>query len=240
MKLIEFISQKLPTNNFKRILRRLFYSIVFSFPLKNDKYLLINKIEAKFKRYPFCKIHAHEFNLLLEGYTKYRDIKGGDIVIDAGSIPGEFTIYASKKAGKTGKVLSFEPDENHFKMLKDNIKLNKLVNVIPLKMGIWSEDAVLNLPEGKMNVVSLDNQLKRMNIEKVDFIKMDIEGAEIDAVKGMEETLKNNNVHLAIASYHIINGQKTNIKLEKMLKGVGYKVKTDYPKHLTTYAFKDR
>jgi len=67
---------------------------------------------------------------------------------------------------------------------------------------------------------------------------MDIEGAEIEAIKGAKKTLKNNTANLAIASYHILDGEKTHFKLEKMLQKLGYKTETSFLQHLTTYANK--
>jgi hypothetical protein len=84
-------------------------------------------------------------------------------------------------------------------------------------------------------VVSLDNALTEIGISNINFIKMDIEGAEIEAIKGAKKTLSNN-CGLAIASYHIIDGEKTCIQLEKLLSTLGYSVITSFPEHLTTYA----
>lgn len=86
--------------------------------------------------------------------------------------------------------------------------------------------------------VKLDDEIKNLGINKVDFIKMDVEGAEIEAIEGCKNILKNNNVNLAIASYHIRNGEETYKKLEPMLNNFGYKTKTEFPEHLTTYARK--
>jgi hypothetical protein len=60
----------------------------------------------------------------------------------------------------------------------------------------------------EVEVDTLDNILKELEISKVDFVKMDIEGAEIEALKGMDGVLKGR-TELAIAAYHIINRKKT-------------------------------
>jgi hypothetical protein len=60
----------------------------------------------------------------------------------------------------------------------------------------------------EVEVDTLDNILKELEISKVDFIKMDIEGAEIEALKGMDGVLKGR-TELAIAAYHIVNGRET-------------------------------
>jgi hypothetical protein len=85
-------------------------------------------------------------------------------------------------------------------------------------------------------VVAIDDELKRIGTSKVDFIKMDVEGAEIEAVKGARQTLESNDVAIAAASYHLVNGVKSCHELEKALEALGYKAETGHPQHLTTYA----
>jgi len=87
-------------------------------------------------------------------------------------------------------------------------------------------------------VVRLDDETNRLGIQKVDFIKMDIEGAEIEALNGGTSLLKRKCVNLAIASYHVVDGSPTCGKLEKILLGLGYNVETANPQHLTTYGWK--
>lgn len=192
-----------------------------------------------------------QFSLYLKGYLKKFTPSEGNIVIDAGAFRGSFSIYASKIVGKDGLVIAFEPDKDIYKKLIMNIKLNNVKNIILIKKGLWNKETKLqfsNLSDGTANidtigkttlpVTSLDIELKKMKISKIDFIKMDIEGAEIEAIEGCKNTLLQNNVKLAIASYHIVNGEKTCYKLEKLLFEYGYKTETSYPEHLTTYAQK--
>ena len=56
----------------------------------------------------------------------------------------------------------------------------------------------------------------------------------------VEGILKKSNVNLAIASYHIVDGEKTYMTIEKQLRDLGYEVKTEFPTHLTTYAKKSK
>jgi len=214
------------------------------------------KIIGKFYKRPFLGYKdpiKTAIDVELKGYRKEYSIKKGDVVIDIGAFPGDFTVYASKLVGPKGLVISFEPDKANLKLLEKNIKLNKLNNVRLVKKGLWSKESLLKFicdgPHSKVfeldkkhgfsetiEVTTLDKFLKKENINKVNFIKMDIEGAEIEAVKGMKKTMKNNNVHFVIASYHKVNGEPTYKELEKFFKKQKYKVFTDYPEHLTTYA----
>lgn len=215
------------------------------------------------------RINIDGYNLLscyrlwpgeIKGYFLHHELREGDIVIDAGAYLGDFSLYAAKVVGNSGKVISFEPHPLSYKKLVDNIKLNKLTNVIPINRGLYSENTNLNLYDSALgtssiylskesqneeenfniDVVRLDDQLQKLNVNRVDFIKMDIEGAEIEAIKGCNEILRQNNVNLAIASYHVVNGSMTSGLLEDLLKDMGYQAETTNPDHLTTYGWKPK
>ena len=66
----------------------------------------------------------------------------------------------------------------------------------------------------------------RNDINKLDFVKMDIEGAEIEALEGCIVTIKSLSPNFAIASYHIVNGEPTYIKLEKFFEKIKYPYRT--------------
>lgn len=188
----------------------------------------------------------------IKGYELYRKLQEGDIVVDAGAFTGDYTIYAARKVGKKGRVIAFEPDPENGMILKRNIEHEKIDNVIIVPKGLWSKNTVLEFrgtdgvrsslasSEGNtsINVVKLDDELEKMGVNKVDVIKMDIEGAEIEAVKGAIETLRKCKPFLVIASYHQVEGKETRIFLAKFLGELGYNTKSDFTKHLTTYAWK--
>ena len=190
----------------------------------------------------------------LKGYELYYHLKEGDIVVDAGAFTGDYTIFAAKKVGKSGKIIAFEPDEKNRKILKKNLVHAKLDNVIIIPKGLWDKNTTLDFKassglhstaltgqsDTKIEVVRLDDELKKIGITKIDVLKMDIEGAEIEAIQGSINTLKNNEVNVMIASYHIVNGVTTSGFLENYLKNLGYSVRSDFEKHLTTYASKDQ
>jgi hypothetical protein len=68
---------------------------------------------------------------------------------------------------------------------------------------------------------------------------MDIEGAEVESLKGAVETISKFSPRFAIASYHIRNNEKTCFAVEKFLMGNGYAVETFFTPHLTTYGEKE-
>ena len=69
---------------------------------------------------------------------------------------------------------------------------------------------------------TLDNILEELGIDSVDFVKMDIEGAEIEAFRGMKKTLKSG-VQLAVAAYHPVGGTLTHTALVSQLKELGFR-----------------
>ena len=75
-----------------------------------------------------------------------------------------------------------------------------------------------------IKIYSLDNFILENKINRVDFIKMDIEGAEIEALKGMQEVLQSSDIKLAIEADHEINGEKTVQSVISLLRQTQFEV----------------
>ena len=167
-------------------------------------------------------------------YTHFHQISPGEVILDAGANNGYVALYFSKLAGKNGKVYAFEPDAINIGHIKENMTLDKTLddNIIIEDLLLWNENTFVDFyeagtvgssavwkPEGealvKKEAVTIDTWVNRNKITKLDFIKMDIEGAEIEAMDGCVETLKTLSPNFAIASYHIVNGEPTYIKIEE-------------------------
>jgi FkbM family methyltransferase len=128
-------------------------------------------------------------------------IQPGMRCIDAGAHIGFFTCQLAKKVGKFGKVFAFEPHPENFKLLKKNVYENKLQSRIELSNSACSDNEgtflaskynhmcivgdVEEADKVKVNLVVLDNVIS----EKIDFVKMDIEGHEPKALNGMKRIL---------------------------------------------------
>jgi len=166
-------------------------------------------------------------------------IKEGMVIIDAGAHIGTFTLLASKMVGEQGKVIAIEPQQDSFLQLTKNLEINKIKNVIPINIGLSDfngnkdffvdkESAcssfILNSNRqiiGKPNikVKTLDSVLQEMNIDKVDFLKIDTEGAEPEILKGAKQTIiKNPEIKMAIASYHYPEEKEEVFQYLKSLK----------------------
>ena len=189
----------------------------------------------------------------VRGYWLCYKLKQGDIVVDAGAYPGDYALFAARKDGKNGRIIAFEPDAKNRKILMRNIKKQGLKNVIIVSKGLWNKNTTLNFKSSdglhstlysknaaeSIEVVKLDYILKKLKIKKIDVLKMDIEGAEIEAIKGATTTLKKNKVQVIIASYHIIKGKRTSYFIEDFLRKMGYRAESIFPEHLTTHGWKN-
>lgn len=154
--------------------------------------------------------------LFLYGFEKdvlkyFRKVlKNGDIVLDIGANFGIYSLVASQRLKRSGKIYAFEPAHNAYSSLLDNIKLNGIDNIIPIKVGVSScsgnanfnvcdDDAYNSLGNNpmkpiikseKIDLLSVDDFIKNNKIAKVDIIKVDTEGAEYLVFKGAESTLR--------------------------------------------------
>jgi FkbM family methyltransferase len=145
----------------------------------------------------------------------------GDYVIDGGGCWADTALYFANEVGRDGKVFSFEFIPNNIKIFETNTSLNQeLKETIELiKNPLWKDSntklyfkdfgpgsKVSMVPsedlEGECDTACIDDLVGRKGLKKIDFIKMDIEGAEMNALKGALVTIKKFRPKLAIALYH--------------------------------------
>lgn len=131
-------------------------------------------------------------------------IKEGDVVFDIGANVGVFSLYASLINGT--KVYAFEPHPTNFKVLLNNVNQNKITNIecFEFALGIDNEDRILiegNIAGGhkisnekelansegslKVKSVTLARMKETLNIDTIDFVKLDCEGAEGEIIKSL-------------------------------------------------------
>lgn len=165
----------------------------------------------------------------------------GETVIDAGGCFGDTALYFAHKAGKHGKVFSFEFLPSNLEIFHKNLELNpELASRITIvENPVWSSSGDELFMEGtgpgtrittkpshpdasRVETLSIDDMVSSRALERVDFIKMDIEGAELPALKGAEATLRKFRPKLAIAVYHSLEDFWTIPQYLDQL-GLGYK-----------------
>lgn len=180
---------------------------------------------------------------------RYKDIvvaEEGDVVLDCGACYGDSGLYFANLVGRNGKVFSFEFIPNQIVIFNENLRLNPslqgIVNLVeyPLweKKGkkVYFKDggpgsrvafAEFDGFEGVTETQTIDDFYNERRLSKVDFIKMDIEGAEPYALRGGERVIRSHKPKLAIASYHSLD-DFVNIPLWIHSLELGYKIYLDH------------
>lgn len=183
----------------------------------------------------------------------------GEVVIDAGAFNGILMSIFAAQVGPSGRVLSFEPDAVNRERTLRNWKLNgspSQVEVIPA--GLWDEPGEVEFcergalgssafwdgPGGhkvKIRTTTLDHVVQERQLSRVDFVKMNIEGAELKALAGATKTIKRFKPHFAISSDHFVDGniergERTCGPVEEILRSQGYTTETlHYGEEWVTY-----
>lgn len=175
--------------------------------------------------------------------------------VDVGANLGLYTLYAARKVGPEGVVLALEPSSREFRKLCANVELNKLPNVRSLQVGASdsaSEAELLVALEERaghntlgafgydtalcrkevVRLERLDDIVRREGLQRVDVLKMDIEGAEWLALQGAAETLQRFRPALFLEfSDRMLKHQSCNSgQIWQFLADLGYRV----------YAFDER
>jgi FkbM family methyltransferase len=177
--------------------------------------------------------------------------KDKDIVVDIGAHIGRYTIIGSKRIGPNGKVIAIEADPANFEILNRNVNLNKLTNVTSLNYAVYSNQTKLKLylpgkqsgftiyntimvnrgkHQGKfieVNGNTLDNLLKQneINFANINWIKIDVEGAEFEVLKGAQNVLsKSNDIAILIEIHNSQNGTNLYRPIIEFLKMYNFKI----------------
>ncbi len=212
-----------PVSSFKFFLLTRMANIVRKSIVWKAKTFWGGEIKGFFPEPVFSFIYLYGF--LEEAVTKMliKHLKPGMVFVDIGAHIGYFSLLASKIVGKEGKVFSFEPTPETYKLLLTNV--SKLNNVITNNNALWSKTKIVDLFDYgefnsgcnsfmgarmsdeilqkikpnlfKISALKLDDYLAIFNV-KPDFVKIDAESAEYDILVGMKNTLKGQKPVLAI------------------------------------------
>jgi FkbM family methyltransferase len=133
-------------------------------------------------------------------------------MVDLGACQGENLEYFIKSGRTFELCIMLEPDEENLQILRTRVRSLGLKDLIILQLAAWSSTEILNFDftangsssisdqnNGMVFGIVLDDLLK---MTPINYIKMDIEGAELAALKGSEKIIKRDLPHLAISVYH--------------------------------------
>ena len=146
----------------------------------------------------------------LESKIMEEKIEMGNIVVDVGANIGLHTLNMARIVGNTGQVFAFEPDPSNFEILKKNVKINNYKNIILEQKAVGDKHGRITLYQSdhpgkhrifpqteqakgqvQVELTNLDNYFDFDMIDKINFIKIDVEGLEFSVLKGMKNILKN-------------------------------------------------
>jgi len=205
------------------------------------------KVYCRVNKEDFVILTRHE-DEIIEHFCP----KEGDIVVDVGAHMGRYTIIASKRVSEKGKVIAIEAHPGNYEMLNRNIKLNKSTNVITLNFAVYSIETKVKLflPDedlgytmhhsimlervgeiGKkfveINRYTLDNLLYTQNgirPEDVSWIKMYVEGAELEVLKGAADILSKSKDITLLIEVHTLNSGSLYRPIMELLGSYGFKL----------------
>ncbi len=196
--------------------------------------------------YNFDYINGSIEVFVQDALKKY--LNPGDVFYDIGANIGFFTILGARLVGHSGKVFSFEPVPENVKSIKKNIKVNAFVNTQVIdkavsehsgtediyitknlagatltSLGIHPHDAQT---KAQVELVTIDDLVLSNKIEPPHFVKVDVEGAEMNVLKGMQKTIAE---YRPIILYEVDSGDPLDLKkklaeLDSFMKGKGYTV----------------
>src|SRR5919112_6440647 len=222
------------------------YSIIKFLRLDSHVSLKISVPKYGYKAY--CPINKNDLinmtireDEIIERFTP----KEGDVVIDIGAHIGRYTIIGAKRVGTNGKVVAIEANPSNFEMLNRNIKLNKLTNIISLNNAVYSKETKIKLylpgeelghttyntvmsdrakNEDKfveVNANTLDYFLQLKEITDVNWVKIDVEGAEFEVLKGANKILSDSK---DIALLIEVHGKNTYEPIIESLRSYNFKI----------------
>lgn len=206
---------------------------VASLMKKPDRVTAVNIFDKKIKvNSPFWYLHGLE-ELFVEETYRFNSDSDTPRIVDCGANTGLSIIYLKKLFPKA-KITAFEPDSNIFKLLQENLNEFGFNDVELINKAVWNKNSSIKfLASGAVGGRISENEdektveiqtarLKDLLNEPIDFLKIDIEGAEFDVIDDCKDKLEN--VKNIFIEYH--SEEKREQKLDeilKILKDAGFK-----------------
>lgn len=183
-----------------------------------------------------------------------QELKQDMVCLDIGSNIGYYALLESKAVGKNGKVIAIEPSPKNFEYLKQNIELHDIKNIQAYNFAVGDNDNEIKFVISKLSnlcYVPSDEEsisesaevikipLKRIDtfvlekkIDRIDFIRMDVEGYEVKLFEGMWDTLRKYKPLIQMEFHKGLLNSHDALEFLIKLKKAGYEVKHFVPKEL--------
>jgi FkbM family methyltransferase len=166
------------------------------------------------------------------------------VVVDVGAHIGSFSVMAARIAYR---VLAYEPEPSNYQMLKKNAELNKLSNLTPFEMAVsgssgyqefcayedgstgthfLSQKGSDHAVKKRVQTISLEDIIKKGGLSRIDFLKLDCEGAEHDILKNMSLDTAARIGAIAMETHY--GHPECSIDIPARLKEIGFEVKTEH------------
>jgi FkbM family methyltransferase len=228
-----------------------FYKLIKLLKLGNPSHIKIYVRKYKYKVY--CPPNVDDFvNMTTreQEIIEHFNPKKNDTVIDIGAHLGRYSLISAAKVNNEGKVISIEANPLVLEKLKKNLELNQLTNTTSLNYAVYSEKTKIKLffpSEGlkdtiyntvisdrsissekfiEVNADTLDNILDSIGIkpENVNWIKIDVEGAELEVLKGAMSILsKSKDIALLIEIHNLGDGKNLYEPIMELLNQYNFK-----------------
>jgi len=188
---------------------------------------------------PWLQAWADDWSLHWCSWNDFPEIwfvpKSGDFVVDVGAHRGYWTLQVSRLVGKDGLVVAVEPHPDNFRYLLRHLAINEVNNCIPVKAACWNRGGRIFLvgerPErhgvdprgfepGSLPViaVTIDGLAEGLSLDRVNWIKCDVEGAECEVLEGARQVLR------AFRPTLLVEVHGTWERLTALLDEVGYSI----------------
>jgi len=131
------------------------------------------------------------------GFIKQHMISRGDVVLECGAHHGCTTILLSRWVGSEGHVVAFEPSESNCRIMKKNLRLNRIRNVTVERKAVGASRGTVSINEASNSRVLTSRKGASVSLARLDdyahlrptFLKIDVEGFEIEVLKGAQSIL---------------------------------------------------
>ena len=178
-----------------------------------------------------CWLGSYEYDkrILFE-----RIVSEASVVFDIGAHVGFYSLLASVLVGSSGKVYAFEPAPRNLKYLREHLHLNRIKNVEVVELAVSNCNGLVSFDYGpdssagfiagngelKVESVTLDKMILEECIPFPDFIKIDVEGAEMQVLEGAESLLDDSSPVIFVATH----GREIHFNCIQFLRSYGYDI----------------